>query len=177
MAGEDDHLSERFNDAVAAFLLDEEAARIGWPGMHEKLAALDPETAARLKPNDAQRIQRALEIIELSGKPMSALLAQHPQTELPFELLPIALEPSDRSVLHARIAARFDAMLEGGALMREVETLRARGDLHQVPRRPAAVKKPPAPVCISIRVISELGARGSISSPIIVTERSGASRK
>lgn len=117
------------NPAIRA-QLDEEAARIGWPGMHEKLAALDPETATRLKPNDAQRVQRALEIIQLSGQPMSQLLAQRPQTKLPFDLLPIALEPSDRSVLHARIATRFDAMLQGGALMHEVGALRARGDLH-----------------------------------------------
>ncbi len=110
--------------------IDERAAKIGWPAMHEKLARLDAETAARLKPNDAQRIQRALEIIELSGQPMSTLLAKRPQSELPFELLPIALEPSDRSVLHARIAQRFDAMLAGGALVREVENLRNRGDLH-----------------------------------------------
>jgi tRNA dimethylallyltransferase len=111
--------------------LDEEAARIGSPAMHEKLAALDPVTAARLKPNDAQRIQRALEVIALTGQPMSSLLAKLPKTELPFTLLPIALEPSDRSVLHARIAARFDAMLDSrGGLLAEVEGLRARGDLH-----------------------------------------------
>jgi tRNA dimethylallyltransferase len=110
--------------------LDEEAARIGSPAMHDKLAALDPATAARLKPNDAQRIQRALEVIALTGQPMSSLLARLPKTELPFTLLPIALEPSDRSVLHARIAARFDAMLDSGGLLAEVEGLRARGDLH-----------------------------------------------
>lgn len=110
--------------------LDAEAANIGWPAMHNKLALLDPETAARLKPNDSQRVQRALEIIELSGQPMSSLLALRPRTELPFDLLPIALEPSDRSVLHQRIAARFDAMLQGGALLNEVKNLRARGDLH-----------------------------------------------
>jgi len=112
--------------------LDAEAAEIGSPAMHAKLAALDAETAARLKPNDSQRIQRALEIIELTGQPMSALLAKGPKTELPFTLLPIALEPSERSVLHARIAKRFDAMLEnaGTGLIAEVEKLRARGDLH-----------------------------------------------
>lgn len=111
--------------------LDAEGARIGWPAMHAKLAALDPETAARLKPNDTQRIQRALEIIELSGQPMSQLLAKAPKTELPFSLLPIALEPSERSVLHERIAARFDAMLNrSGGLIAEVEALRTRGDLH-----------------------------------------------
>jgi tRNA dimethylallyltransferase len=112
--------------------LDEEAVRIGVPGLHARLAAIDPETAARLKPNDSQRIQRALEIFELTGTPMSQLLAKAPREELPFELLPLALEPSDRSVLHARIAARFDAMLNapGGGLLDEVKRLRARGDLH-----------------------------------------------
>jgi tRNA dimethylallyltransferase len=112
--------------------LDAEAARIGSPAMHAKLAALDAETAARLKPNDSQRIQRALEIIELTGQPMSALLNKRLKPELPFALLSIALEPSDRSVLHARIASRFDAMLESSdtGLIAEVEKLRARGDLH-----------------------------------------------
>jgi len=117
-------------DAALRAELDAEAAAIGYPAMHAKLAALDPITAERLKPNDSQRIQRALEIIALTGQPMSALLAQAPKTELPFTLLPIALEPSDRSVLHTRIATRFDAMLKGGALLDEVKALRARGDLH-----------------------------------------------
>ncbi|MTW00867.1 tRNA (adenosine(37)-N6)-dimethylallyltransferase MiaA [Duganella ginsengisoli] len=113
--------------------LDEEAARDGWPALHARLAQLDPPTAARLKPNDAQRIQRALEIITLSGQPMSALLAQKEKTTLPFDVLPLALEPSDRSVLHERIALRFDKMLADspdGNLITEVEALRKRGDLH-----------------------------------------------
>ena len=113
--------------------LDEEAARLGWPAMHARLAAVDPETAARLAPADSQRIQRALEIYTLSGKPMSELLALREKTELPFELLSFALEPSDRAVLHDRIARRFDIMLAdspNGNLMTEVEALRKRGDLH-----------------------------------------------
>jgi len=113
--------------------LEDEAARVGWPAMHAKLALLDPETAARLAPADAQRIQRALEICTLSGKPMSELLALKEKTELPFELLSFALEPSDRAVLHERIARRFDIMLEEGPdgnLITEVEVLRRRGDLH-----------------------------------------------
>ena len=110
--------------------LDAEAARIGYPALHARLAGLDPTTAARLKPNDAQRIQRALEIITLTGQPMSALLAQQPKPVLPFDVLPIALEPSDRSVLHQRIAQRFDAMLASDGLIKEVSTLRQRGDLH-----------------------------------------------
>jgi tRNA dimethylallyltransferase len=113
--------------------LEEEAARVGWPAMHARLALLDPETAARLAPADAQRIQRALEICALSGRPMSELLALREKTELQFELLSFALEPSDRAVLHERIARRFDIMLEesaDGSLITEVEALRRRGDLH-----------------------------------------------
>ena len=111
--------------------LDREAAELGMPALHARLAELDPPTAARLQPNDSQRIQRALEIIHLSGQPMSQLLAQAVHTPLPFRLLPIALEPSDRAVLHQRIAERFDAMLDraDGGLLAEVRRLRARGDL------------------------------------------------
>ncbi len=110
--------------------LDEEAARVGMPAMHAKLAALDLATAERLKPNDSQRIQRALEITLLTGQPMSSLLSQKAAEPLPFDLLPLALEPSERAVLHERIALRFDLMLAGGALEEEVKALRARGDLH-----------------------------------------------
>jgi tRNA dimethylallyltransferase len=100
--------------------------------MHAKLRALDPATADRLAPNDAQRINRALEIIELTGKPMSELLARREKTELPFELVSFALEPSDRAVLHQRIATRFDQMLgerDDQGIVAEVARLRARGDL------------------------------------------------
>lgn len=113
--------------------LDEEAARIGWPAMHAKLDALDPVTAARLAPNDAQRINRALEIIELSGQPMSALLARRSKPELPFALVSFGLETDDRKVLHRRIAQRFEQMLgerDDTGLVAEVARLRARGDLH-----------------------------------------------
>ena len=112
--------------------LDADAARLGMPAMHARLARLDPVTAARLPPNDSQRIQRALEIHALTGSPMSSLLALRQKTELPFQLLPIALEPSVRSALHDRIARRFEAMLatgDGGGLIDEVIRLRARGDL------------------------------------------------
>lgn len=111
--------------------IDMEIARHGVAALHARLKALDPATAERLKPTDTQRIQRALEIILLTGQPMSALLAQSAPPELPFTLLPIALEPSDRSVLHARIAERFDKMLTARpGLLDEVQALRARGDLH-----------------------------------------------
>jgi tRNA dimethylallyltransferase len=119
-------------DADVRARIDAEAARIGWPGMHAKLHTLDPLTAARLAPNDAQRINRALEIIELSGKPMSDLLAKREKTALPFDLLSFALEPSDRAVLHQRIALRFDQMLgrsDDSGIVAEVARLRARGDL------------------------------------------------
>jgi tRNA dimethylallyltransferase len=119
-------------DAAVRARIDADAAAIGWPAMHERLRALDPITAERLAPNDAQRINRALEICELSGGPMSALLAKRAKTVLPFELLSFALEPSDRAVLHARIATRFDQMLgtrDDSGIVAEVAGLRARGDL------------------------------------------------
>ncbi|MGV7209549.1 tRNA (adenosine(37)-N6)-dimethylallyltransferase MiaA [Oxalobacteraceae bacterium A2-2] len=120
-------------DPALRAALEDEAARDGWPALHARLAVLDPVTAARLAPNDAQRIQRALEICTLSAQPMSALLARREQAELPFDLLHFALEPSDRAVLHERIARRFDLMLDyspEGNLITEVEALRRRGDLH-----------------------------------------------
>lgn len=102
--------------------LDARAAFIGWPAMHEKLALIDPETAARLQPNDAQRIQRALEVFEITGKTMSVLFAEQTAETLPYHVLKIALIPSERAVLHARIAARFDEMLKIG-LVDEVKGL------------------------------------------------------
>jgi tRNA dimethylallyltransferase len=94
--------------------LDAEAAQIGWPAMHSKLASIDPETAARLMPNDMQRIQRALEVYEISGETMSSLFTKQTTEALPYKLLKIALIPSDRKVLHARIEARFEQMLKDG---------------------------------------------------------------
>jgi tRNA dimethylallyltransferase len=119
-------------DAAVRAALDAEAARIGWPGMHAKLRTLDPATAERLAPADAQRINRALEIIELTGKPMSELLARRAKPELPFALVSFALETPDRSVLHRRIAQRFEQMLgesDDEGIVAEVARLRARGDL------------------------------------------------
>ncbi len=99
-----------------------EAKVRGWPALHAELATVDPATAARLAPNDSQRIGRALEIFRLTGTPMSALL-DRAQSELPYRVLQLALIPSDRAVLHQRIAARFDVMLAEG-LVDEVEFLR-----------------------------------------------------
>ena len=111
--------------------LEDRAARHGWPSLHAELARLDPATAGRLAPNDSQRIQRALEICIVSGRPMSALLSGAKRAEGPstHRYVTISLEPSDRTALHKRIAARFDAMLEAG-FVAEVQGLRERGDLH-----------------------------------------------
>lgn len=105
--------------------LDARAEREGWPALHAELARVDPATAARLQPNDAQRIERALEIWHLTGKPMSALLAEQDTEALPYRLLKIVLLPSDRAVLHQRIAQRFDVMLADG-LLEEVRALQAK---------------------------------------------------
>lgn len=111
--------------------IDMEIARHGIAALHARLRELDPATADRLKPTDTQRIQRAIEIALLTGQPMSALIAKNTSPALPFSLLPIALEPSDRSVLHARIAVRFDDMLSAHpSLLDEVRALRTRDDLH-----------------------------------------------
>ncbi|NCV02450.1 MAG: hypothetical protein EBV53_14875, partial [Proteobacteria bacterium] len=83
-------------------------------GGDAKLAKIDPATAARLQPNDSQRVQRALEVYEISGKTMTQLHQLSTGDDLPYRLLKIALVPSDRSVLHARIASRFDEMLKHG---------------------------------------------------------------
>jgi tRNA dimethylallyltransferase len=116
-------------DPAVRATLEIDAAREGWPALHARLANVDPVTAARLAPNDAQRIQRALEVFVLTGQPMSSLLSTSERPdESAYRFVPIALEPSDRAVLHARIAQRFDAMLEAG-FVDEVRRLRARGDL------------------------------------------------
>lgn len=112
--------------------LDEQAMAIGWPGMHARLAIVDPASAERLEPNDSQRIQRALEIYELTGKPLSHWFAEQEQNQTANaspRLIPIALEPTDRKVLHERIALRFKKMLQEG-LIDEVEKLKSRPDLH-----------------------------------------------
>jgi len=113
------------SDAGVRARLDTEAAAHGWPALHAELANVDPETAARVKPADAQRIQRALEVFRVSGKPMSQLLGRRKSAALPFHLIELALVPSDRGALHRRIEARFDTMLKGG-LVEELRALRKR---------------------------------------------------
>jgi tRNA dimethylallyltransferase len=115
--------------------LDLEAAEIGWPAMHAKLAILDPVSAARLQVNDSQRVQRALEVYALTGRTLSELFEETPslagrkQEPNPDWVEVISLEPSDRKILHACLQERFDQMLES-QLIEEVEQLRNRGDLH-----------------------------------------------
>ena len=109
-------------DAQVRMGLDAEAAAIGWPAMHAKLAKVDALTAARLAPNDSQRIQRALEVYAISGRRLSDLIAEQSSQVLPYQVLKIALLPSDRQLLHERIAMRFEQMLAAG-LVDEVRAL------------------------------------------------------
>jgi len=111
-------------DAGTRAEIDREAARFGWPALHAQLARVDPQSARRLEPNDAQRIQRALEVYRATGKPLSALHTA-PRQPLPFALAGCALIPADRARLHRRIAERFDRMLTLG-LVDELRTLRRR---------------------------------------------------
>ncbi len=105
--------------------IDARAAALGWPALHAALARVDPATAARLAPSDAQRIQRALEVFELTGKPLSALQGARDSGTSLGPVLRVALVPGDRARLHAAIAERFDAMLAAG-LVEELRRLRAR---------------------------------------------------
>ena len=115
-------------DAAVRAAIDARAAIEGWPALHRALAEVDPVTAARLHPSDRQRIQRALEVYEISGQPLSSLHSSHSShrheaSRADCRWLPIALIPSDRATLHARIAERFDRMLADG-LVDEVRRLR-----------------------------------------------------
>jgi tRNA dimethylallyltransferase len=127
-------------DPVLRAALAAEAERLGWPALHARLATLDPTAANRIHPNDAQRIQRALEVHGLSGQTLSALQQQNLRSGgagaaagvLGAALqgaLKLALLPADRAALHERLAARFQQMLAEGFLD-EVRGLRERGDLH-----------------------------------------------
>lgn len=114
-------------DAAVREALDAEAAAAGWPALHRRLESVDPEAAARIAPNDRQRIQRALEVHALTGQTMTALQASTDPTDSP-SILTFALAPAERAELAARIESRFDAMVEAG-FVSEVRRLRARGDL------------------------------------------------
>jgi tRNA dimethylallyltransferase len=110
------------SDVSVRARIDAEAAERGWPAMHAELAKVDAATAARLAPNDAQRIQRALEIHRVTGRPMSELIGR-PSISPPFRSIALGLVPRDRGELHRRIETRFDAILANG-LVDELRALR-----------------------------------------------------
>ncbi|WP_339478358.1 MULTISPECIES: tRNA (adenosine(37)-N6)-dimethylallyltransferase MiaA [unclassified Pseudomonas] len=119
--------------------IEEEAARLGWQALHEQLAVIDPESAARIHPNDPQRLSRALEVYRVSGQSMTVLRqrqsAQSTEAaasglqQLPYTVANLAIAPANRQVLHRRIEQRFTLMLEQG-FIDEVVALRERSDLH-----------------------------------------------
>ncbi len=115
-------------DAVVRARLASDARKLGWPALHARLGKLDPVAAARIKPGDTQRIQRALEVIALTGKPLSAQQGGA-RERFGYRVLKLALLPDDRARLHERIAQRLDTMFAQG-FVDEVARLRARGDLH-----------------------------------------------
>lgn len=108
--------------------LSQEAERLGWAAMHCRLADIDPQAAHRIHPNDPQRIQRALEVYEVTGQTMTAWYEQSVGSCLPYRIIKLIIAPTNRTALHVRIACRFKTMLEQG-LIEEVERLIARGDL------------------------------------------------
>ncbi len=110
-------------DPAIRMVIDTMADEAGWPALHKELKRVDPETAARLEPNDSQRIQRALEVFYIANRPMSAFLKKPKYVYFPYAPLKIALAPGDRAELHDRIATRFEAMLELG-LIGELRKLR-----------------------------------------------------
>jgi tRNA dimethylallyltransferase len=115
-------------DPVVRARLEAEAEAIGWEGMHARLATIDPEAAGRIHANDPQRIQRALEVYALSGRPISELHQQEQSDTLPYRILKLGLKPEDRAALHEQIEQRFGLMLAAG-LVDEVRALFYRGDL------------------------------------------------
>lgn len=116
-------------DPVIREAIEAEAKASSWQALHEQLQQIDPIAAARIHPNDPQRLSRALEVFRITGKSMTALQAEQQQDACPYNLLKIALVPEDRAWLHQRLEQRFDIMLDNG-LLAEVEHLYNRGDLH-----------------------------------------------
>jgi tRNA dimethylallyltransferase len=110
--------------------LDQDLIELGKEVLHQRLADVDPESAARIHPNDPQRVQRALEVYAISGKPLSAFFSDEPEHRLPYLVTKLIVAPSDRKILHEVIAQRFMLMLQQG-FMEEVEKLYQRGDLNE----------------------------------------------
>lgn len=122
--------------------IEAQAQQRGWPALHAELAKIDPAVAARLQPTDAQRIERALEVYRISGQTMSALRAQSQKVSLPFDIIKLALVPSERAVLHQRIAERFHSMLAQG-LVQELQGL--------IRLYPALTAETPSMRCVGYR--------------------------
>ena len=116
-------------DPATRARLGAEARQSGWPALHARLADIDPAAASRIDRHDTQRLQRALEVFELTGRPLSELQHGSMAARFPWRVLKLALLPANRELLHERIARRFDIMLDEGFLD-EVRALRGRGDLH-----------------------------------------------
>lgn len=114
--------------AVRERLLAEGTA-LGWPQLHARLATVDPESAERLNPMDSQRLMRALEVYEITGKTLSQFWAEQEQQVLPYTVTSLAVSPTERATLHQRIALRFEQMLEQG-FIEEMQKLYQRSDLH-----------------------------------------------
>jgi len=116
-------------EAEVRAALEQEAEAKGWAHLHQRLAAIDPESAQRIHPNDPQRIQRALEVFTISGKTLTEFYAEQQANRLPYDVIKIALVPDNRGELHQRIAQRFHQMLELG-FVNEVRRLKNRADLN-----------------------------------------------
>ena len=118
-------------DSAIRLRLEEQGRELGWAALHQRLAEVDPVAASRIHPNDPQRIQRALEVYELSGVPLTELQQRQQRNQtLPYQVLKLAVAPADRAILHERIALRFNQMLDRG-FVEEVEALYRRGDLNE----------------------------------------------
>lgn len=117
-------------DEIVRKQIEDEAAEKGWPAIHEQLAKVDPESAARLNPNDPQRVQRALEVYRVTGKTLTEHWAQQQEKRIPYQVVQFAICPKERKILHERIEMRFDQMLKDG-FVDEVRALYQRGDLHE----------------------------------------------
>ncbi len=156
-------------DAAIRARLDADARARGWPALHAELARVDPATATRLAPNDAQRIQRALEVWQLTGRPLSSLHSGRFESgsTAPDGTALIALEPTAREWLHARIGERFGAMLDAG-LVDEVKRLRDRGDLHA---------ELPSMRCVGYRQVWEALDAGTASDRASLLERGAAATR
>lgn len=143
----------------------EEANVQGWPALHQRLASIDPDAVAKIKPTDSQRIQRALEVYELTGIPLSVLWVPGMEP-LPYPIIALAIAPKDRKILHARIAERFKLMMSQG-FIDEVKELQERGDL---------TDKLPSIRCVGYRQVcqylnGELSLDEAIEKSIVATRQ------